>query len=211
MNHSYRGNVKNAVIQPCFMCLNPEMDKKTIRSYELEIQDLKHQIIVLKSSDSCHKALEKLYKLSKEKQPEECIELLEKKFQLIDLEKHFKMDVNDYKCQMLTLTFDRHKFKDLRNRSAQRNYFKYVLEKWHHLSPLYGCFELHEDGVVHTHLMTINSTQADLDYLKNWLTNYDKNIHAIHSCEKAAIDAFDYINKPETKDKNVIFNFYKNI
>lgn len=210
MNH-YRGNVCNAVKTPCFMCLNPDIDFKTIRQYEIEIEDLKHQILVLKNSDSCFRALERLYKLPPDKQPNACIKLLEEKFYLTDLEKQFKMDINDYKCQMITLTFDRHKFKELRNRQAQRNYFKYVLEKWEHTSPLYGCFELHSDGVVHTHLMTINSTQKDLDYLKSWLTNHEANIHAVHSCEKNAIDAFDYINKPKTKDENSIYNFYKNL
>lgn len=206
MNHAYRGNVSNAVLQPCFMCLNPDIDLKTIRQYEIENEDLKKQILILKNSDSCFRALDKLPKIPSK------IKLLEKKMLMSDFyNNHFKTCFNTTKVKMITLTFDRHKFKELKNRQAQRNYFQYIIDKWEPLTPIYGCFELHEDGVVHTHFMVHNITDNDLQFFKSWLTNHDANIHAVHACDKIQREAFDYINKPETKDKNAIFNFYKNI
>ena len=182
------------------MCLNPDMDKKTVRSYEIEIEKLKNEILILKNSDSCYRALDKLPKI-----PYKKIKLLEKP---LEMPYPFQYDA---KVQMITMTFDPHKFKSLTNRQAQRNYMQYVIDKVFPIGPIYGCFELHDNGVVHSHFMVNQFTEKEFNLMKSYLTNYENNIHALHQCEKQEVVAFDYINKPETKDKNSIYNFFKNL
>lgn len=207
MNHYNSGNVKksfcNRIIEPCFMCLNPNIDLKTIRQYEIEIEDLKNQILALKNSDSCYRALDKLPKIPQK------IKMLEKNETYKTYEK--TLILYQEKVQFITMTFDPHKFKTLTNRQAQRNYMQYVIEKVEPIGPFYGCFELHENGVVHSHFMINKFNEKEFNEMKSWLTNFNNNIYALHQCEKTYTDAFDYINKPETKDKNAIFNFYKNL
>ncbi len=39
-------------------------------------------------------------------------------------------------------------------------------------------------------------------------TDKKENIHAVHCCNKNFYEAVEYINKPQTKDKNNTYNFF---
>jgi len=208
-----QGKDYNSVKIPCFMCLNPDIDLKGYNQLMYEINDLKTQIQVLKNSDSCCKLLEKLPMIPKVLKP------LEKPLGLLEFHKEWQINMNEDYIKMITLTFDPRKFPRLTNRQAQRNYLYYIIEQMHPLGEIYGCFELHETGVVHTHFLVKDSCEKELDFLKSKLTiklaNYNDTpvygAHAVHICQKLAREGFDYINKKETKDLNAIYNFYKNI
>jgi len=112
---------------------------------------------------------------------------------------------------MITLTFDPKKFPVLINRSAQRLYIRMIIDEYIELfNPgiIYGCFELHDSGVVHSHFIILNFSIDDLNWFKKQFTNNPKNDTAVHRCGKTLADGLQYVNKLETKDNNNIHNYF---
>jgi len=112
---------------------------------------------------------------------------------------------------MITLTFDPRKFQVLINRTAQRLYIRMIIDEYIELfNPdiIYGCFELHDSGVVHSHFLIPNFSDDDLNWFKKKFTNNPKNETAVHRCEKTLADGLRYVNKLETKDNNNIHNYF---
>jgi len=206
-NHSkMQGKEYNSVKEPCFMCLNSHLTLKTYEQLITEIEDLKSEIKYIKNSDSCTKLLKKF----------EIIPIFYEKIKLLEIKETVEtyqktLILYQEKVKFITLTFDPRKFKQLTNRQSQRNYLEYIINKIFPLGNMYGCFELHENGVVHSHFMINNLLEKEILEFRKYLTNYPNNIHACHIIEKDKMEAFNYINKPETKDKHSIYNFYKNI
>jgi hypothetical protein len=110
--------------------------------------------------------------------------------------------------KMVTLTFDRSHFKHLNSRSSQRDYILYALGHFYDKIRIYGCFELHEDGVVHSHFMTPEIDNDTLENIKLFFTKKDSNIYAVHVCDKSLEEAYKYITKEETKDPNEQYNYF---
>ena len=184
----------------CDMCLKPmEFSINLLIKQKLIIADLESQLTRALEDDSCTKLLKQ--KITNN------ITLLEKKLNKLP---GFNPEES---YQMVTITFDPKKFPVLRSRTAQRDYIIQSLEELiispgRILPDFYGCFELHDSGIVHAHLMIQNIDIQELEILKKKFTNNSHNITAIHCCSKTFEDVLVYINKKETKDKNNHYNFY---
>lgn len=187
--------------QICAFC-DEKVDYKSL-SEELQdkIDRLEYRIEQMHLKDTC-------YNIIYEKQ-----EWDNKKYnhKFIKMEKPDAMPFYTEICKMITLTFDPRKFPVLFDRNAQRDYIQHVIRDYVELynnGPIYGCYELHETGVVHSHFIIPNISNHEIDYLKKQFTNKQDNDKAVHVCEKEIAKAIKYINKPETKDKNNWQNFY---
>jgi hypothetical protein len=110
--------------------------------------------------------------------------------------------------KMVTITFDRSRFKHLNSRSSQRDYILYALGRRTEMNDFIGCFELQNDGVVHAHLIIINISEETTYKLSSYFTNKIDNPYAVHVCDKSYEDAYNYITKEETKDPNELFNYF---
>lgn len=113
----------------------------------------------------------------------------------------------------ITLTFDPKKFKRLINRNLQRQYIEQTLQELINknvIRALYGCYELHENGVVHAHFIVpeLFMENETLEWIKSKFTDNINNIHAVHCCTKNFYEAVEYINKPQTKDKDCDINWW---
>jgi len=119
-------------------------------------------------------------------------------------------------CKFVTLTFDPKKFPILTNRTAQRQYIKESLEQliktyWgcnNKMHEFYGCYELHDSGIVHAHFVIKQIGVEELAILKRQFTDNPNNGITPHVCMKDYMSAVKYINKRETKDPNVMCNWF---
>lgn len=175
--------------------------------YELELiknSKLEKEIKLLKQEDSCYKLLKDIT----------CNNIIELELP----QRHpclFYLNPEE-PVKMVTVTFDPKKFPNLTNRTAQRAYIRESLEELskkiigpdYRLRNLYGCYEIHETGVVHSHFITDSITLETLNKLQMYFTDNKHNLRAIHCCDKSYREARDYINKKETKDKNCLKNYY---
>lgn len=181
------------------MC-SERKDYKTLYEETLKTIDLlEFRIEQMHLKDSCYSILDSV--LDK---PKERIYLIESP-RLINCQFHT--------CKMVTLTFDPRKFPVLINRTAQRDYIRYVLDLFidlfgNEINSIYGCYELHDSGIVHSHFMIDSLDEHQYKFLQKYFTNDKNNDKAVHRCEKYQQQAVDYINKKETKDNNNMQNYY---
>jgi len=190
-------NTKKEIL--CNFCEQPIVDYKALYEKELEQVDYyKEQLRDLYLKDSCHR-----YLIEKE---------INVPWKLIELELPLKDPFYTEICNMITLTFDPRKFPVLFDKRAQRQYVAESLNDFITTFPridvIYGCYELHENGVVHSHFIIPNISEFELKYLRLKYTNNDQNIHAVHCCEKVLQDEVNNVNKKETKDLENLKNYY---
>jgi len=119
---------------------------------------------------------------------------------------------NNPTCWLGTITFDPKKFQNhVTDRLAQRQYIATVLgdciEK-QYVDDLIGCFELHDNGRVHAHIMFEKHKPMFYAYLRDHFTNNEENCVAINFKQKQQQEAYDYIKKNETKDPDEIDNYF---
>lgn len=184
------------------MCLESMDYKSEFIKLQIENLKLKKEVIELKQLDSCIKLLKDL--------PYNNVIEIERKL-------NFPLQIEESTvCKFITLTFDPKKFPILSNRSAQRSYIKQSLEQLiktdygcnYKLGDIYGCYELHDSGIVHAHFVIQNIHIEELAILKREYTNNPNNIITPHVCNKNYREAVDYINKKETKDVNNMCNWF---
>jgi len=180
----------------CAFC-DTKVDYQTLYNESLKTIDiLEFRIEQMHLKDSCYN---KIYE--NDKKP--ITRLVE-----IPMKIHWPLNRKVY---MVTLTFDPKKFKVLINRTAQRSYIRMIVDEYIELfTPdyLYGCYELHDSGVVHSHFIISNFSDDELNWFKKKFTDNPKNDTAVHRCEKDKLDAIEYLNKVETKDTNNMQNYY---
>lgn len=169
--------------------------------------------------------LQENLKLKKEnldlKRLDSCIKLLKELpyNNIIEIENqlHYPLEIEENViCKFVTLTFDPKKFPILSNRTAQRAYIKEQLEQliktdWgcnNRMHDFYGCYELHDSGIVHAHFVIKQIYVEELAILKRQFTDNPNNSHTPHVCNKNYREAVDYINKKETKDVNNMCNWF---
>lgn len=191
-------NQENKKLILCNYCEQPIIDYKALYEKELENVDYyKQELRDLYLKDSCHKIL-----IRKENLP----------WKIIELEKPIDNPFYTEICKMITLTFDPRKFPVLFDKRAQRQYVAETINEFITTFPridaLYGCYELHENGVVHSHFIIPNISNFELKFLRLKYTDNDQNIHAVHCCEKVLSDGVNYVNKKETKDIENLKNYY---
>lgn len=186
----------------CAMCLESMDYKSEFLKLQIENLKLKKEVIELKQLDSCIKQLKDL--------PYNNVIEIERKM-------HFPLQIEESTvCKFITLTFDPKKFPILSNRTAQRSYIKQSLEQLiktdygcnYKLGDLYGCYELHDSGIVHAHFVIQHIHIEELAILKREYTNNPNNSITPHVCNKNYREAVDYINKKETKDLNNMCNWF---
>lgn len=197
---------KNRTYTICAMC-SEKKDYKSLYEELLIKYEYQNEVMVeFMKGDSCNDLLI-------EKEWKHAIKHLHKPYHPEIV--HFIFDLkNDYpQTYMITLTFDPKKFKRLINRNAQRAYMEQTINELINIpgvgiDEIYGCYELHENGNVHVHFLTQKIYDNVLEFLKYKFTDKKENIHAVHCCTKNFYEAVEYINKPETKDKNCDYNFF---
>lgn len=156
------------------MC-SSKVDYKALYEELLEKYECQNESIMeLMRQDSCNKYIKDIewrVRISLIENPvkEEVVSFL------LENEKY------DNNCKMVTLTFDPKKFNSLINRNTQRAYMEQTLNGLINMDfgceinmPLYGCFELHETGIVHVHFICNNIYEEQLIFLRQQLT--DKKI-----------------------------------
>ena len=187
----------------CSMC-SEKNDYKTLYEESLKTIDLlEFRIEQMHLKDSCYNILSE-QELDRRNIKSE-IRLLEKS------KPNYFTEVHD--IVMVTITFDPRKFPVLINRTAQRDYIRYVLDRFIDLFKgeidyIYGCYELHDSGIVHTHFLIEKFDDHMYRYLQKQFTNDKNNDKAVHRCMKHPNEGYEYINKQETKDRNNMQNFY---
>lgn len=107
--------------------------------------------------------------------------------------------------RFLTLTFDPMKFGIEPNEDDRKNYILHHLlkaVKIQFISTFYGCFEYHESGIIHSHIV-IKTTYADKfieDYFQPLFTDNRRNKKAV-VCLPAKKSVLDYIHKVNSPEK----------
>jgi len=188
----------------CLMCMGPTTCKY---EYAEQLKEVKLQLAL--ANETIKRLINKDYsqiEINKDKESIYAIRRLKRKEHLNNL--LFYKDGFPQMVKMVTITFDRSWFKHLNSRSSQRDYILYALGNIPTIIDIIGCFELHEDGVVHAHYMSHIITEETYDKLKSYFTKKPNNIHAVHVCDKSYEDAYKYITKEETKDPNELYNYF---
>jgi len=192
-------NNENKKLILCNYCEQPIIDYKALYENLLEKVDYyKEEIRDLYLKDSCHRYLIE--------------DTVNKPWNLIHTINPITDPFYTEICKMVTLTFDPRKFPVLFDTKAQRLYIAESLNEFistFNIAHLYGCYELHENGVVHSHFIIPNISEFELKFLRLKFTNNEKNEHAVHCCEKVLEDGIKYVNKKETKDIKNELNFYR--
>lgn len=186
----------------CSMCSEGLNYKELLAEAQEQIYELETIIDKLKNADSSKKLLK---------------DISTNNVILLDLPSYLECKNLKNTVKMITITFDPKKFPVLFDKDAQRSYIIQSLEElistdWgcnYQLGEFYGCFELHDSGVVHAHLIMTHIHIEELHILKMKFTDNRNNINAIHCCEKTYDEALAYINKKETKDKHNSYNYFK--
>lgn len=119
--------------------------------------------------------------------------------------------------RFLTLTFDPLKFGIDTSEVDRKRYILYKLMraiKHDIVSDFYGCFEYHESGIIHAHVL-IKTEYSDSfieDYFQPEFTDNRRNKRAV-KCLPAKTTVINYIHKTDTPDKrsNDFFKLKKNI
>lgn len=186
--------------QICAMC-SEKKDYKTLYEENLKTIDLlEFRIEQMHLKDSCYSMLDSYKETENSKR--DFIALLEK-----PCNPFLTKD-----CVMVTLTFDPKMFPVLINRTAQRDYIRYKLNEFIELfeiDELYGCYELHDSGIVHSHFVVEKLDIHQYSWLTQQFTRTFGNKTAVHRCDKKTSEATDYINKSETKDRNNMQNYFR--
>lgn len=107
--------------------------------------------------------------------------------------------------RFITLTFDPQKFGCSNDPESERNYMLNIIlaaARLSYLSSVYGSFELHKNGTVHTHLIAKVHSQDLYYFLKKKLTDNPKNRNAVDEGPARFPNCIQYIEK-ESK------NYYK--
>lgn len=204
--------------QLCDFCVSPILDyKKIAEAYKQKYEDLMEEHTNLMKRDSC-------YSLMQNNPPED----YKYKVALLDEPKEWGTPSDTVK--MVTITFDPKKFPTLFDRSSQRDYIIYILNEMVNknygptmiVGDFYGCFELHESGVVHAHILFLSIFIEQINDLKMKFTNNKLNDKCIHVCEKPVKNCNlnectkrdpkcgrCYVNKYATKDKNENYNYFE--
>lgn len=108
------------------------------------------------------------------------------------------------KVKMITITFDPAKFKDrINDKDSQRDYILTIIGKMYaekQLAPFFGCFELHQNGRVHAHILTSKVSDKLKKLLSEYFTDNKDNEYAVQIHDKETAAGYVYITKKETKD-----------
>lgn len=115
-----------------------------------------------------------------------------------------------------TITLDPSFFKyGLISEYTQRQYIKSALWltlKKFNFQSMFGCFELHKSGIVHSHVI-FNSPETEPTKVLNFIVPlFTKRSletqHAIRADFKESEEAFNYITKEESKSQNYDNNYF---
>lgn len=91
--------------------------------------------------------------------------------------------VNLDSLYFLTITFDPHRFDNLElstEISQKRYIIRQLYEIRHHVKFIYGCFEKHKSGIIHSHLVIdVNDVEYITDKLMRAFSSKPSNKHAI--------------------------------
>ena len=91
-------------------------------------------------------------------------------------------------CYFMTITFDPKRFDNfhLVSSDEQKKYILYQLHKYrHHMSFIYGCFEKHKNGVIHSHIIM---NPVDEDYFRQNCLKKLKSAFTRNAYSKITID-----------------------
>lgn len=87
----------------------------------------------------------------------------------------------------VTITFDPHRFDNL-ELSTEISQKKYIIKQWHQLrhkiSFVYGCFEKHKSGIIHSHcILETTDSESVMNQLMKAFSSKPNNKHAIDISE----------------------------
>lgn len=111
--------------------------------------------------------------------------------------------INDVDLAFVTITFDPHRFDklELSTEQSQKDYILTMLSKASkrpetYTEFIYGCFEKHKSGVIHTHLLYKIDDKNELEkYLLRKFASKPRNKHAVDiSWVKDIEKVYEYIN-----------------
>lgn len=132
-----------------------------------------------------------------------------KPYQLADIKMMYKRDCSPlpFECpnlelskqwSFITLTFDPQKFGISNEPEGEKNYMLNIIlaaARLSYISSVYGSFELHKNGTVHTHFVAKVHDQQIYSYLKKQLTDNPKNKNAVNLGPAKFPNCIKYIQK----------------
>jgi hypothetical protein len=110
-------------------------------------------------------------------------------------------DLNTKLWRFITLTFDPSKFGCSNDPENERMYMLNIIlaaARLSYITKVYGSFELHKNGTIHTHFIAEVHSQDLYHFLKKKLTDNPKNKNAVNEGKAKFPNCIKYIEKEST-------------